>query len=69
MSLTLFYLFLLLLAIILYVKYKVSNNEAFRKKIVLKLKKISIIFFLPYWVLISASLISFYIYGRLVSPD
>lgn len=69
MSITSFYLFFLLLAILLFLKYQVKNNEAFRKKLVLKLKNISIVFFMPYWALITASLILFYIYGRVLSPD
>jgi hypothetical protein len=54
--------FLFLLAIILFVKHRVKNNEAFRKKLVAKLKSISIVFFMPYWVLVAASSLVFYIY-------
>ncbi len=69
MSSVTFILFFLLLAILLYVKYRVNNNEVFRKKLVSKLKNLSVVFFMPYWALITASFLLFYIYGRVVSPD
>ena len=69
MSSITFILFFLLLAILLYVKYRVNNNEVFRKKLVSKLKNLSVVFFMPYWALITASFLLFYIYGRVVSPD
>lgn len=61
--------FLFLLAIILFVKHRVKNNEAFRKKLVTNLKSISIVFFMPYWVLVAASSIVFYIYISSFSPN
>ncbi len=69
MSSITFILFYLLLAILLNVKYRVNNNEVFRNKLVSKLKNLSVVFFMPYWALITASFLLFYIYGRVVSPD
>jgi hypothetical protein len=43
-------LFLIVFAVI---KYRINHNEAFRKKIILKLKNLSIIFFMPSWLLIA----------------
>ena len=60
--------FLLFLIILLFIKYRVKNNEAFKKKLVSKLKNLSIIFFMPYWAIITASLILFFTIGRVGSP-
>lgn len=60
--------FLLFLIILLFIKYRVKDNEAFKKKLVSKLKNLSIIFFMPYWAIITASLILFFTIGRVGSP-
>lgn len=64
-----FLIFLFLLSILIFVKYRVKNSEEFRKKVIVKLKKLSLVFFMPYWALIISSLLVFYTYGRIVRPS
>jgi len=62
-----FLTFILFLIILLFIKYRVKSNEAFRKKLVSKLKNLSIIFFMPYWAIITAPLILYCTFASVVS--
>jgi len=52
---------------ILIVKYLISVNERFKHRVVGKMKKVALVFFLPYWVLIPSYLV--FSYGVLAATD